>query len=44
MGFGGEPPVPSDGTAVGVLRGGTVTVAIGVNDWGQNKPLANLRV
>ena len=39
MGFGGEPTVPSDGTAVGLLNGSVVTVAIGVNDWGQNKAL-----
>jgi lysophospholipase L1-like esterase len=40
MGFGGEPTVPSDGTAVGDLNGTIVTVAIGVNDWGQSKPLS----
>ncbi len=39
MGFGGETTVPSDGTAVGALRGSIVTVAIGVNDWGTSKPL-----
>jgi lysophospholipase L1-like esterase len=39
MGFGGETTVPSDGTAVGKLNGAIVTVAIGVNDWGQSKPL-----
>jgi lysophospholipase L1-like esterase len=39
MGFGGETTVPSDGTAVGVLNGSVVTAAIGVNDWGQSKPL-----
>jgi lysophospholipase L1-like esterase len=39
MGFGGEATVPSDGTAVGVLNGSIVTVAIGVNDWGQSKAL-----
>jgi lysophospholipase L1-like esterase len=39
MGFGGEATVPSDGTAVGVLNGSIVTVAIGTNDWGQSKPL-----
>ncbi len=39
MGFGGEPTVPADGTAVGLLNGSVVTVAIGVNDWGQSKPL-----
>jgi lysophospholipase L1-like esterase len=39
MGFGGEATVPSDGTAVGVLNGSIVTVAIGANDWGQSKPL-----
>ena len=39
MGFGGEPTVPSDGTAVGKLNGSIVTVAIGVNDWGQNKAM-----
>lgn len=41
MGFGGEPTVPSDGSAVGSLHGSIVTVAIGANDWGQSKPLAN---
>ena len=40
MGFGGEPTVPSDGTAVGKLNGSIVTVAIGANDWGQNKAMA----
>jgi lysophospholipase L1-like esterase len=40
MGFGGEPTVPSDGTAVGTLSGTIATVAIGVNDWGQSKPLS----
>ena len=40
MGFGGEATVPSDGTAVGLLGGNVVTVAIGANDWGQSKPLA----
>jgi len=40
MGFGGETTVPSDGTAVGKLNGTVVTVAIGVNDWGQSKPLS----
>jgi len=40
MGFGGETTVPSDGTAVGLLGGNVVTVAIGVNDWGTSKPLA----
>ncbi|HST25597.1 MAG TPA: GDSL-type esterase/lipase family protein [Gaiellaceae bacterium] len=39
MGFGGEPTVPTDGTAVGLLNGGIVTVAIGTNDWGQNKAM-----
>src|SRR5207248_6941334 len=37
---GGEPTVPSDGTAVGVLSGNIVTVAIGANDWVQSKALA----
>jgi lysophospholipase L1-like esterase len=40
MGFGGETTVPSDGTAVGLLNGAIVTVAIGANDWGTSKPLA----
>jgi lysophospholipase L1-like esterase len=40
MGFGGETTVPSDGTAVGLLNGSTVTFAIGTNDWGTSKPLA----
>jgi lysophospholipase L1-like esterase len=40
MGFGGEPTVPADGTAVGKLNDSIVTVAIGVNDWGQNKAMA----
>ena len=39
MGFGGEPTVPSDGSAVGKLHGNIVTVAIGANDWGQSKAL-----
>ncbi len=39
MGFGGETTVPSDGTAVGLLGGNLVTVAIGVNDFGTSKPL-----
>jgi lysophospholipase L1-like esterase len=43
MGFGGEPTVPSDGTAVGALHGSIVTIAIGVNDWGQAKPLATFQ-
>jgi lysophospholipase L1-like esterase len=43
MGFGGETTVPSDGTAVGLLNGSIVTVAIGVNDFGQSKPLANFQ-
>jgi lysophospholipase L1-like esterase len=41
MGFGGEPTVPSDGTVVGAVHGGIVTLAIGANDWGQSKPLAS---
>jgi lysophospholipase L1-like esterase len=40
MGYGGETTVPSDGTAVGALGGNIVTVAIGVNDFGQAKALA----
>ena len=40
MGFGGETTVPSDGTAVGMLNGSIVTVAIGANDWGTSKPLS----
>jgi lysophospholipase L1-like esterase len=40
MGFGGETTVPSDGTAVGLLGGNLVTVAIGTNDFGTSKPLA----
>jgi lysophospholipase L1-like esterase len=40
MGFGGETTVPSDGSAVGLLGGNLVTVAIGVNDFGTSKPLA----
>ena len=40
MGFGGETTVPSDGTAVGLLAGNVVTVAIGANDWGTSKPMA----
>ena len=40
MGFGGEATVPSDGTAVASLNGSIVTVAIGVNDWGQSKPMS----
>jgi lysophospholipase L1-like esterase len=39
MGYGGETTVPSDGTAVGLLGGNLVTVAIGVNDFGTSKPL-----
>ena len=41
MGFGGETTVPSDGTAVGLLGGRIVTVAIGANDYGTSKPLAS---
>jgi hypothetical protein len=33
MGFGGEPVVEEDGTDVGELGGGLVTVAIGINDY-----------
>jgi lysophospholipase L1-like esterase len=40
MGFGGETTVPSDGTAVGLLQGSIVTLAIGVNDWGTSKPMS----
>jgi lysophospholipase L1-like esterase len=40
MGFGGETTVSSDGTAVGLLNGSIVSVAIGANDWGTSKPLA----
>jgi lysophospholipase L1-like esterase len=40
MGYGGETTVPSDGTAVGMLGGNLVTVAIGTNDFGQSKPLS----
>jgi lysophospholipase L1-like esterase len=43
MGFGGEPTVPSDGTAVGLLNGSIVTVAIGANDFFQSKALATFR-
>jgi len=43
MGFGGEPTVPSDGTAVGLLNGSIVTIAIGTNDFGQSKPLATFQ-
>ena len=32
--------VPFDGTAVGLLQGNIVTLAIGANDWGTSKPLS----
>jgi hypothetical protein len=38
MGYGGETTVPSDGTAVGLLGGNLVTVAIGTNDFGRRSP------
>jgi GDSL-like Lipase/Acylhydrolase family len=44
MGFGGETTVASDGTAVGLLGGNIVTVAIGVNDWGTSKPIPSFEL